>query len=364
MKKNELLREEATKILMWAYENHERCPLYGIKKENCDIISTILKGSHKTYKYILITQLLAKSTDEEINPLAIQVCANIDGAFDARSLCHKVVVPFERKFLNNALGGSNEPYLNKPARCTHLSQNNPVRSGIDKEYLYSLIELLTGLNCSDARKYLCFAMNQLINISKEKNIIEKNIKINFSTSLELYHFMRTFLTKSCEGETCVLIIGAIEKMFYSSFSSDYKVVCHKTNESGSSSNEVGDIDIFYRNNYYYSIEVKDKNFTADDVEFALNKMFIAQAVSGAFIYGPRAKFDRQSIYDCILKYENEKFIVVFESIFDYMRHMLVILYNIDINKFKETILLIANEINVKQITLEWIKECFENYENV
>lgn len=98
-------------------------------------IGKVLNGNHKTYKYVLVNGILAKATSNKVNPIALQAGAPFSGAFDARSLCHKVVVPFERDFLNNVLGGSNEPFLNKPARFTHLSKDNAVRKGKDKATL-------------------------------------------------------------------------------------------------------------------------------------------------------------------------------------------------------------------------------------
>ena len=50
--------KDAQAMLLWAFENNERCPLDGVNKNICKNIETILHGSHKTYKYILITQLL------------------------------------------------------------------------------------------------------------------------------------------------------------------------------------------------------------------------------------------------------------------------------------------------------------------
>ena len=286
----------------------------------------------------------------------MQANAPIQGAFDARSLCHKVIVPFERRFLNDALCGSNEPYLNKPARFTHLSETNAVRRGNDKKILLSLIEILENLDTNYAKKYLCFAVSVLLNIGKEQMDIEKNIRINFSNTLEIYHFMRNLLTKSCEGEICALLVGTMEKIFYYTFDKNYKVICHKVNESGSSSKEIGDIDIYYNEKYYYSIEVKDKNFTVEDLDFALNKMFINNAVSGSFIYGPRAEFDVASINSCITRYENEKFIVIFENIFDYLKHMLANIQHINMDNVKEFLIVTSEEMAIKDITKNWILE--------
>ena len=58
-------------------------------------IENVLRGSHKTYKYVLVTALLAKSVNEEIDALSLQAGDDSEGAYDARSLCHNVIVPFE-----------------------------------------------------------------------------------------------------------------------------------------------------------------------------------------------------------------------------------------------------------------------------
>ena len=98
---------------------------------------------------MLITALLAKTTNNKVDPIAIQAKADMDGAFDARSLCHKVLVPFEKQFLNNALGGSNEPYLNKPARFKSISLTNAVRAGKDRAILVLLVEILSQVEDSN-----------------------------------------------------------------------------------------------------------------------------------------------------------------------------------------------------------------------
>ena len=59
-------------------------------------IDFILKGSHKTYRYVLVTALLAKSVNKDVDILSLQAKDSSVGAYDARSLCHKVIVPFER----------------------------------------------------------------------------------------------------------------------------------------------------------------------------------------------------------------------------------------------------------------------------
>lgn len=346
-------KSEAERMLLWAFENRDRCPLTDSDMEKALAAAKIISGTHKTYRYILVTALLGKALNETLNPLALQAGAPIDGAFDARSLCHTVLVPFERKYLQNGLGGSNEPFLNKPARFTHLSESNAVRAGKDRETLKTLIEVLSNLDMSTAQKLLCHAISAILKnaANREEQFAVRN---NFANSLELYHFMRKLLERSCQGETCVILVGAIEKTFYSMTDRKFRVLCHPVNEAGTSHNQIGDIDIFHDDEYCYSIEVKDKNFTANDVDFALSKMFMADAMSGGFIYGPRANFNKAEVDACIQMYEQEKFVVVFEDIFSYLKQMLMVITNIDLTSFKNIMLDTAREINASSDMANWL----------
>lgn len=352
-------RSDAEKMLLWAFENRDRCPLTDSDIEKVNAVDKIIHGTHKTYRYILFTALLAKAINASLNPLALQAGAPINGAYDARSLCHTVIVPFERKFLHNGLGGSNEPYLNKPARFTHLSTSNAVRAGKDREALKTLIELLTNLEQQTAKKLLCHSISAILENAarREEQLATRE---NFANSLELYHFMRKLLERSCQGETCVILVGAIEKTFYNMTQGNFRVLCHPVNEAGASHNQVGDIDIFHDDEYCYSIEVKDKDFTAIDVDFALSKMFMADAMSGGFIYGPHADFDQNEVERCIQIYEKEKFVVVFEDIFSYLKQMLMVITNIDLPSFKNIMFDTAREVNASSEMVSWISMVINN----
>src|SRR3989338_3447132 len=157
------------------------------------LISDVISGAHITYKYILVTGLLAKTTSEEVNPLALQAGAPIKGAYDARSLCHKVLVPFERNFLQNALGGSNEPFLNKPARFTHLSDKNAVRNGNDRQILNTLIQIFNNVKTSaDAEKYLTCSLKMLVKRIEQLSKIH-NTSVSFNPALiDIYEFILKF----------------------------------------------------------------------------------------------------------------------------------------------------------------------------
>ena len=82
-------------------------------------IDFVLGGKNcLTYRYILLTALTAKATNESIDILSLQAGDASDGAYDARSLCSRVVYKFQKDFLDDVLDGSNEdPLVNNPGRC-------------------------------------------------------------------------------------------------------------------------------------------------------------------------------------------------------------------------------------------------------
>ena len=82
------LSVESAKITVYrAYENAHR----GDVPLDCacrDLVDDVLEHTHLTYKYILVTALTAKATDESVNPLCLQAKSALPGAYDARSICH------------------------------------------------------------------------------------------------------------------------------------------------------------------------------------------------------------------------------------------------------------------------------------
>jgi hypothetical protein len=58
----------------------------------------------KSYRYVLPTQVLAKLADASLDCRCLQASRGGAGAFDARTIAHKVVVPFDQAN-ENVLGG-------------------------------------------------------------------------------------------------------------------------------------------------------------------------------------------------------------------------------------------------------------------
>ncbi|WP_289109153.1 restriction endonuclease, SacI family [Alistipes finegoldii] len=345
---------------------------YAKRKEVDDAISAKIKriilGSHLTYRYILVNALLAKATNPSVNPLYLQADTenNYDKAFDARSLCHKVLVPFEREYLSNALGGSNEPFLNKPARFVSLSPTNAVRRGKDKDTLDTLIEILSDLNTDTtadrAKMYLASAM---ANVEERGGRQEKLYQVkpieNVTTQCVL-DFIYDLTTKSQEGEICPLIVASLENAYFERMGINCMVTPHKVNESGASSNEIGDIDIFNEGKIISSIEVKDKNFTQEDVEHAIKKFNAAGLSFSMFIYGRSANFDQTTSYQTAARFGRTlgTYCSII-GILDYAKVMLSRIPNISLQELADRMMFFARKISCKDDTIRWIQECLAKY---
>lgn len=229
-------------------------------------------STHKTYKYILVNGLLGANFGN--NPLVLQAGSALDNAWDARSICHKVLVPFERESMESKLGGSNEPFLNKPARFPQLSTDNAVRGGKDRQALQELIELF-----SDEEIYAL--SNELLTyaLSIVAHMEATTLQVGTGKYNQLRKLLYDVISVPCDGESLLFATGLILKILNPSIN----IQCHPSNQSGASSKEVGDIDLLIGKEIYSSVEVKDKSFTQPDFTHAEKKVLDSGITNFLFV---------------------------------------------------------------------------------
>ncbi len=321
-------------------------------------ITSVLKGSHKTYRYILVNALLAKATNKDVNALSLQKGDGKNGKFDARTLCHKVIVPFEKLKLQGCLGDSNEPFLNKPARFVSLSSSNAVRAGKDRETLESLISILSQITTSEqAYEYLKSAMVVLKENHEEylKKFSVGDALIDVSEFSQLVlDYIYKITDHTIEGEVCPLVVAELEQLY---LGMDYKVVPHKVNESGSSSKEVGDIDVFdSEGTLVNAIEVKDKTFSVQDVIHAVSKFRQANLTSSLFVYGKNVIFDEDEVYNALKIIGREGHYCCLISVLNYAKLRISDLKTVTVRDFVDGLFKFSKIINAKDDAIGVIKE--------
>jgi hypothetical protein len=316
-------------------------------------IQTILLGTHLTFRYILVTALLAKATNPQINALCLQAGSKLDGAYDARSLCHGLLVPFERKFFD---GSSNEPFLNKPARAPELDPSNPVRRGNDQVLLDLLCTFLpkiqTQQEAFDALTdaILCCLVKFVQN--KKSGAVRA---VKTPTLTEMNYFLDDLLEQSCSGESLVLAIGVLMKLHTSALAGKTKVEIHVVNQSGASSKEVSDIDVYLNGDLLYAVEAKDKIYTQDDVNHAVRKVVDSDFDRLIFVSGPRANLQGSTERELIDSAAQRGVYLTFISSKEFIKLYLAQILPTSTELFFTTLMTITREARMKDETVTYIQ---------
>lgn len=352
----EISVENASSTLKNAYQN-------ALEAENIDckfseFIDLILDNTHLTYKYILFTAILSKATDETVNALALQKKSKLPGAYDARTICHKVIVPFEMETLGKALGGSNEPFLNKPARNEELSKSNPVRRGRDAMLLEKLCDTLPQISSEDAFVSLVYIIKKLL-IIKEEKLKLRQIEINNvdNSIVNFLDFCNKVLEKNLEGESLTLVVAGIYKELYKN-SPDIIVEVHPVNQSGASSKEVSDLDIYHNDKLIISNELKDKVYSEADVRHAMDKVIESGGNKMFFIEGPRATYQSDNPIDSLIIEYAQKgaHLTVFSST-NFINMIVNLIINFDFQNLVRYCITTAQETKFKEETITHLLEC-------
>ena len=320
-------------------------PDYAPHSKLASKIKSVVGGTHLTYRYILVTGLLAKATNPKVNAICLQAGARLEGAYDARSLCHGVVVPMERNLLNNCLGGSNEPYLNKPARFTHLSTSNAVRAGQDTATLKDLIAILSSLaNQAEATS----GLEDAIYYGLQRQVKTANLQpITEASHSRIKLFGEHFLARSVEGQTLATFFGTLLTCVLRHVRSDLTVIVHPINQSGASSREVCDVDVKDQEGNVAGYEIKDKAFNASDVEHAASKARGAGLAVLGFVLGPQARLASGTFDDARDAAQRHSVDVLFSRVPDIATALLSLAPRISAAEFLDELKSVCGKARVK-----------------
>jgi len=349
------LKEEAARTLDTAYQTALSAPNSSCSHK--DFIDYVIDNTHLTYKYILFTAILSKATDESINPLCLQKHSTLPGAYDARTVCHKVIVPFEMEVLRKALGGSNEPFLNKPARFPELDKGNAVRRGNDQAILNALCDNLPLISTSgDAYQCLVYLLCKLIKIRDEKDSLTRfTIEDSMDLPAKLMQYINEALKVSYEGEVLTLMVAGVYHLMYLN-NPNAIVEVHPVNQSGASGREVSDLDIYINGRLVSSNELKDKGYAETDVRHAADKVINAGGTSMLFIEGPRGEKSGNFIDTVQNDYMSRDFMLRILSYKIFLSVTVPSLENTDCEEFVRFILKTARETKFKEEVIVYLDE--------
>lgn len=290
----EIDKTEATKILNESYKNCLK-----ISTTDClikDTIDFVLNGKNcLTYRYIMISAILAKSINTNIDILSLQAGDKTTGAYDARSLASKVIFPFQKKMLGNIIDGANsDPLVNKPGRFLRLDKENSAAAGDPSLALDALCDNLPKIQTSqEARKCIDYIISTLIEQKAVRDTQQAlyDHTIRNASIFNVYTFLNDLLNQGFGGTALVLVTTAL---YHIQFPEElYKVKAHPANQSGSSKRQFSDLDLYRDEKPFMGTELKDKPYSSSDIDHAAETAYKAGASSLLFVAGRQSNFASQ-----------------------------------------------------------------------
>jgi hypothetical protein len=254
--------EEAREALNRAWSNRQSKDRPPARMQQ--LIEQVLAATDVTFKYILITGFLAKYVNPSVHARALQVGSKLSEAYDARSLCHKVVVGFE-KTRGNLFGLSNEPFVNKPARHPeHDGANLQLRNKVLAQKLHDVLEIANSANAEDVYQGLI----HILRIGAQHAADQKKARVKAHVNLSaVVRFIETFLQDTDGGSRLVGIWGAIIALI----SENGKILVTSPNTADEFAKTAGDVQVLYNNTVVAASECKHRPLNLDDVKHGIRK---------------------------------------------------------------------------------------------
>lgn len=234
-------------------------------------IGEVLNASQLTYKYILVTNTIAKAVNPNIHYRAMQAKWDHPGAYNARSLGHQVLVEWEKEH-GERLGGSNEPFLSNPARYPDFSMTNSYQSEKAHTRLYELLERLEEKTNSGKIDPVDVLRHTLYEISQVEAQTVETVAPSDVPYIPLRNQVEEYLVESGGGERLASVTAGVMEAYYTQTdSADLRIEAEHANSPDTFSNAAGDIEVFRDGELVRAIEVKDKHTERSDVQHAISK---------------------------------------------------------------------------------------------
>jgi hypothetical protein len=280
-------KEKAEQILQTEWNNVQSSNQNQyVKQKITGKIREVLNASQLTYKYILFTNILAKAVNSDIHYRSMQSKSNLDGAYNARSLGHKVVVEWEKEN-GERLGGSNEPFLNQPARDPEFDLENAARSESAQKRLYNLLNTLED----EANTGNIDPLNVLRQSLHEFSQLESQTIDPVDPSDVPYHelkpVVKRFISTSGGGERLAAVTAGVYRTYYAQAGEGWKIDAEHANVPDKFSKSAGDVEVFRElrgreDELVRAVEVKDKPVERSDIQDSITKA--KQAGLGEYLF--------------------------------------------------------------------------------
>jgi len=234
------------------------------------LMRACLQSPSLTYHYVLPTQLLAKAVDPSLDAHAIQASYPSAGAFDARTIAHDVIVPFDREN-ERVLGGSPEPYVNNPLRVPGITADyrNAQKQKTDWD---KLVAVLDAVETSEDEHFVRSAFDQVLHeiyrlLANVTVIYPAPNRISLDQTNQL---VEQYLAVRSGGERMEAVCTALFRTVGRRFSLFDEVKREKVTSADAASGMSADIECWLAGEIVLLVEVKDRELTLIQLDTKLD----------------------------------------------------------------------------------------------
>lgn len=229
-------------------------------------IRSAVNSSTKSYRYVLPTQLVAKLANSALDCRCIQATRGGKGDFDARTIAHSVIVPFDQSN-ENVLGGSPEPYVNNPLRVPEVSEKyrKAQKNSIDWDHLCVV------LNRVEEEQDPAFTESvfkqTLLEIYRRLSEVQVTypapIRVSLNKSVEL---IKSFLIEQSGGDRLLALTSALFVVIGRNFSLYSEVRRSNITAADRATGMLADLEcVSQQGEIVLAIEVKDRELTVNQI---------------------------------------------------------------------------------------------------
>ncbi len=235
-----------------------------------DRMIACLTSATKSYHYVLPTQVLCKCVDRRLDCRSLQAAYKKPGAFDARTVAHNVIVPFDQAN-HRVLGGSSEPYVNNPLRCPAVIKRYRAQQK-NKADWDNLIAVLDALEDAKSADYSRKMFDQVL---AEVYRLLADVQVTYATpnrvSLnQTIHLVRQFTSNKSGGERIEAVCTALFRAIVSAFNLFDDIRRQKVNTADTASGMGADIECWVKGHLSLLVEVKDRSLTLTQLDAKLD----------------------------------------------------------------------------------------------
>ncbi len=235
------------------------------------LIIDCLTSTIKSYHYVLPTQLLCKCVEPSLDSRSLQAAFDEPGAFDARTIAHKVIVPFDQAH-HRVLGGSPEPYVNNPLRYPGVTADYR-RQQKNQEDWDKLVRLLEEVKSQDDETFTAQVFDQVLVevyrlLAGATVVYPTPRRISLAQTIDL---LDSFLSEKSGGVRIETVVTALFQALAERFNLFDEVRREKVNAPDAASAMMADIECYADDRIVLLVEVKDRALAFSQLDTTLDR---------------------------------------------------------------------------------------------